>query len=214
MSDFNILSFKPVTIKNFLSENNINKINNIINNKINNNINNNDFIYASFPINEYMGCFTYGQEKEESLSLIEVNQDIVKKIENDLNINVENLDLIWHRYSKKTGVDPSVGVHSDSSHEYHVLSFTVPINNNFIWDFYIEGKKYSLDNNEAVLFCVTEDLHWRSIRKFKDEETYDVIIGRFVVSGSKVDRSVSNKKDKTILKQQYIKLLRFIEKQN
>lgn len=184
MSNFNIISFKPKIVNNFFSDKEIKIIESIIKNKIDNNIKNNKKKYYGFEKNNWLGCFSYWIKNQEYPELFDF---ISAKIKKTLKIDIDFAsNLVWQRYTKDTGIlNPSVRPHSDHIDNGHWLCFTMPINNKNNWNLFINNKKYSLKNNECLFFNVTNNIHWRPSKIFKDEEFYDVLIFRFFEKDNK-----------------------------
>lgn len=220
MSNFNILDFEPAIIKNFFTEEEIKEIKNTINKQIIDNISNNLYEYDGFDINSSHGSFLYGGQKTNQQFSKRIKNKIIKNAENYLGVEVEELDgfgITWQRYSRMTGFNPKLPVHVDTGEEtekpqYHQMSFSIPIDNLFIWDIDINNKIYKIENNDALLFCVTSDFHKRPLRDFSPEEKYDVIIVRFFTKEFKVDINKSKYKNIKETKRQLMKLERYINK--
>jgi hypothetical protein len=45
----------------------------------------------------------------------------------------------------------------------------------------IEGKAFTLNNNEALIFSGTDQIHWREDVKFDDEDIIDMIFCHFTL---------------------------------
>lgn len=187
-------------IKNFFDESDIDDIQGTINNKIKNNINNNLPEYNDFEINSGSGAFMYGQGNINQQFSQNIINKVTNKIENILNLKIEELGLSFLRYSWLTGHEPRLRPHADTykdgnDNKFHKMSFSVPLRNNFNWDISVNNAIYKINNNDALLFTVTADLHRRPFRHFKKEEQYDVFIARFLIKDHKVSVNINKYKD-------------------
>jgi hypothetical protein len=184
MSNFNIVSFKPKIVNDFFTDEEIKKISLIIKNKINKNLINNKEKYYGFEKNDWLGCFNYWIKNNEYPELFDSISAKIKKI---LKIDIDfGSNLVWQRYTAETGVlNPNVRPHSDHIDNGYWLCFTVPINNKNNWSIFVNNKHYDLKNNECLFFNVTNNIHWRPSKIFKDKEFYDVLIFRFFEKNNK-----------------------------
>jgi hypothetical protein len=188
MNSFNIESFQPVVVENFLSAEHVKNVINDFQNKINNNIKNGKNKYDGFQINEKMGMFMYEVDKKTNSELFE---NIGLKLKEVFDIDLpESCGLQYLRYSAETGFEPNVRPHVDKNYteEVHMIAFSLTINNDKKdpWSMYIDKTKYDLKDNDALLFNATNTLHWRPSRKFSGEDYFDVLVFRFYDHNSKV----------------------------
>lgn len=190
---FDILNFNPKIINNFFTDIETNQIYETINNKIVKNIENNLFEYDGFEINSGHGSFMYNQISNDNMIFPKnIYEKIKIEIEKILKIELDMPSLGFQRYSLMTGNNPRLHPHTDQykiiegkhnpdgdpHSENHIFSLSVPLKNNFNWDIFIHKKSYKLNNNDALLFSATADLHCRPHREFKINEKYDVLIVR------------------------------------
>lgn len=186
MSTFDIVSFKPLLIDNFFTEQHINHITEFINSQIDKNIKNYKDEYFGFENNKKLGCFTYTFTKED----IKTTRDYVsQEIKRILGIDIHPgfIDLKYQRYTSKTGnSSPELGPHVDKIDDKHYMSFSLPINNKEIWPLYLDIKKYNIQNNQALFFNVSNTIHWRPKKIFLENEHYDVLILRFYEPGNHI----------------------------
>jgi hypothetical protein len=179
MNKFDILSFKPILIDNFFTEEHINHITEFINSQINKNINNKKEMYSDFEKNEKLGCFTYSFKKDEIIATRDYVSEQIKKILN-FDIHSNSIDLKYQRYTPKTGnYSPELKPHVDRIDQTHYMSFSLPINNKEVWPIYLDRKKYVIKNNQALFFNVSNTIHWRPKKEFLEDQYYDVLILRF-----------------------------------
>jgi hypothetical protein len=179
MNAIDILSFKPLLVDNFFTEEHINHITEFIDGQINHNINNKKEMYSDFEKNEKLGCFTYSFKKEEIKTTRDYVSEQIKKILN-FDVHSNSIDLKYQRYTPKTGnYSPELKPHVDRIDETHYMSFSLPINNKEIWPIYLDREKYDIKNNQALFFNVSNTIHWRPKKEFLEDQHYDVLILRF-----------------------------------
>lgn len=220
MKQFNPLDFNPLIIKDFFTEYEIKEIKDTVNKKIIGNIKNDLYEYDGFDINASHGSFLYGGEKIDQKFSEQIKNKIITTTESYLGVEIDREDhfgISWQRYSKMTGFNPKLPVHVDTGEksvksQYHQMSLSIPIDNDFEWDLDINNKLYKIKNNEALLFCVTSDFHKRPLRNFTPQEKYDVMIVRFCTKDFKVNISESKYKNIKETQRQLLKLERYINK--
>lgn len=199
MQQFNILDFKPIIVNSFFSESELDEIQNTIINKINNNIKEGLDPYYDFEINPGGGCFMYGQDRDDQQFPPKIKDVVQTKLESVLDCEIEDIGLSFLRYSWLTQKKPRLKPHIDSSgnqeNAYHRMSFSLPLRNNFSWPISVNKSTYKIDNNDAIIFAVTADLHRRPYRKFNPEEIYDVFIVRFTIKNQKISIKESKYED-------------------
>ena len=179
MNTFDILSFKPILIDNFFTEEHLNHITDFIDGQVNKNVNNNKEMYSGFEKNEKLGCFTYTFKKDDITATREYVSEQIKKILN-ISARPNAIDLKYQRYTPKTGnFSPELKPHVDRIDETHYLSFSLPINNKEVWPIYLDIEKYVIKNNQALFFNVSNTIHWRPKKEFLENQHYDVLIFRF-----------------------------------
>jgi hypothetical protein len=198
---FDILNFNPKIINNFFTDVEINEIYKIVNDKIIKNIENNLFEYDGFEINKGHGSFMYNQNTGSDIIFPKnIYEKIKIQMEEVLAIELEMPSLCFQRYSLMTGNNPKLHPHTDQykiikgkhninndpHNDTHLFSLSVPLKNNFNWDILVDWKNYSLDNNDALLFSATADLHCRPHREFQINEKYDVLIVRVRPKNNKI----------------------------
>jgi len=180
MNNFDIASFAPTVVDNFLPKEYVEQIVKEFEDKINDNIKNNKNKYYDFNKNEKMGMFLL---EIPPITHGDIFEHIYKKTEEILGTKIQiTSSLKYHRYTAESGNDnPKVGPHVDQINEQHFLAFSLPINNanKKIWPIYIDKTKYKLEDNTAIFFNATNTLHWRPHRRFSGDDFYDVLVFRF-----------------------------------
>ena len=186
MNTFDIVSFKPLLVNNFFTEQHINHITEFIDSQISKNIKNGKDEYFGFESNYELGCFTYTFSKE---SIKPTREYVTQEIKRILGVDIHPkfIDLKYQRYTSKTGnSSPELRPHVDKIDDKHYMSFSLPINNKENWPVYLDKEKYDIQNNQALFFNVSNTIHWRPKKEFREEEYYDVLILRFYDSGNPI----------------------------
>ena len=83
------------------------------------------------------------------------------------------------RYSKEYGYMPKLYPHYDDAFRDHKLTLDVQIKGTKPWGIVVEGDEYILNNNEALTFSGTDQIHWRSDIEFNDDDCFDMIFCHF-----------------------------------
>ena len=98
-----------------------------------------------------------------------------------LDIVHENVDekliiteMAISRYHTDSGFVPKLFPHYDHFEESRV-TFDVQINSNIVWPIVVEGKEYILNNNEALIFSGTDQIHWRTRKRLTNEDKVDML---------------------------------------
>jgi hypothetical protein len=109
---------------------------------------------------------------------------IPKKIEEQLDLIAkplykEDIALCHYNYieynrkysnNKKS---PSLEPHIDA--DENLVTINYQLDGNIDWDVVIDGKYYSLKNNQAIVFSAVNQVHWRPKRRFKEGEFLEII---------------------------------------
>lgn len=80
------------------------------------------------------------------------------------------------RYSNKYGT-PRLAPHYDTGHTKFTLDYQ--IESNVSWKLLVENKEYVLEDNDALVFKPSYEVHWREPKILKDGEYVDMIFFHF-----------------------------------
>ena len=69
-------------------------------------------------------------------------------------------EMSFSRYSHKSGYVPKLFPHYDGFSESRI-TFDIQLKSNIDWPLVVEGKEFLLNNNEALVFSGTDQIHWR-----------------------------------------------------
>jgi hypothetical protein len=107
-----------------------------------------------------------------------INEISQKLIENNL-LNykyIDNATVI--SYNKNLG-NPKLTEHIDSTEHKDTIMIDYQLESNTDWALSIEGKEYTLLDNQALIFCGKQQKHSRKFKKFNDNEFITNIIFKF-----------------------------------
>jgi len=133
---------------------------------------------------QYFGPKWYDPKYITFMSRELTEYDIPKECEEVMDEHIkplypEDLKLAhWNyiNYDPKYGKGiyaPALPPHIDSTET--ILTFNYILNGNVDWDIYVDNKKYSLNNDEAIIFSALNQVHWRPKRKWKQGEFLEVL---------------------------------------
>lgn len=94
--------------------------------------------------------------------------------------NLEISEYQFSRYSNTIEDDgtvsrPSLFPHFDETFAEPRFTFDYQIGGNTEWPIVVEGKSFSLKNNQALTFAGTHQVHWRTKKIFDDDQYIDMI---------------------------------------
>lgn len=181
------LSFTPKVIGSFFSNEEYIEVSSYIDDYIEQNIIKNKNKYSGLIVSKEMGCFIYRDLTNNMLFSDKIKNNIINKIYEYTGLKTKNILLDINRYSLDTGQYPRLFAHRDNPDNMHLMSFSLPLNNKETWDMYIENKCFSLNNNDALFFCVTDKVHWRPAKIFKNNENFDMLVVRFYIDDGFID---------------------------
>jgi len=106
----------------------------------------------------------------------EVEDKIRAKFEKEANAPVGHIGILWARYTLESGSLPTLMPHQDRSETHVALMFTVELDTNIDWDFYVEDEKFTMEKNQGIWFSGTHQSHWRPDYDFQEGDYYDIIL--------------------------------------
>jgi hypothetical protein len=106
----------------------------------------------------------------------EVENKIRSKFEKEANAPVGHIGILWARYTLESGSLPTLMPHQDRSETHVALMFTVELDTNIDWDFYVEDEKFIMEKNQGIWFSGTHQAHWRPDYDFQEGDYYDIIL--------------------------------------
>lgn len=114
-----------------------------------------------------------------------VKYDIEKIIQKYFDKTIEIKELAFAKYHHDSGFVPKLFPHFDHFDE-HRITFDLQIKSNIKWPLVIEGKNFVLNDNEALIFSGTDQIHWRSNFVFGKNDFVDMLFVHLVEKDSVV----------------------------
>jgi len=89
-------------------------------------------------------------------------------------------ELSFATYKEFEGADaPQLPPHTDEGFREPRLTFDIQLKSNRDWAIVVEGRSYTLKDNQALTFSGTHQVHWREKTEFSDGEFADMIFAHF-----------------------------------
>lgn len=175
----------PFYIDNFFTQNELDELNNIIKNG--KNIEPYEYIkneqLKNPNLEETYNRFAPKKIASMSRMLLEFEfpNYFIKKFDNiaiplykeDIKITHWNYIEYNLKYNDNTGVNPNLPPHIDA--DENLITINCQLNANTDWDLFIDGKRYSLKNNQAIIFSAVNQVHWRPKKIFKEGEFVEIL---------------------------------------
>jgi hypothetical protein len=83
------------------------------------------------------------------------------------------------RYSLDYGYVPKLYPHYDDAFDVHRLTLDVQVYGTKPWPLVVEGRSFTLEDNEALIFSGTGQIHWREPIDFTADDQFDMIFCHF-----------------------------------
>jgi hypothetical protein len=121
--------------------------------------------------------------------------------------NLKILGIQFCRYTLDTGVAPSLSPHYDVAFDKEVLTLDIQLKKFIVgdWPIVVEKEKYILQDNQALIFSGTHEVHWREKRTFAKGEYLDMIFAHLCDPDSD-DIKDSHKTNMKIKSNYYLKM--------
>lgn len=121
----------------------------------------------------------------QEVSDFQLPEDIRKKIVEycESISGVTNLEIAEYQFARYANIyneDGTVGKpylfpHFDETFAEPRFTFDYQVGGNCVWPLVVEGKEFTLENNQALTFAGTHQVHWRTKKIFEDHEYIDMI---------------------------------------
>ena len=95
---------------------------------------------------------------------------------------LELRELSFARY--ESSLKPMLHPHLDKVFYEPRLTFDVQVGGNVKWPIIVEGREYTLENNQALTFSGTHQIHWRPKQEFVEGDYLDMIFCHFSEVGA------------------------------
>lgn len=112
-------------------------------------------------------------------------------------------DITFARYSLEWGMPVKLFPHYDEIFQDPVLTIDVQINSTKPWALVVEGEKFTLKNNEALVFSATHQVHWREKIKFEEDDFIDMLFCFFIEDSDNKPKLDQEYRKKMINQQKY-----------
>jgi hypothetical protein len=126
---------------------------------------------------EQFGYISYNKNPDKF-----VLDRIMEIIKSNTDIPVNSPDFHFAKYAKSSGYRPQLYPHYDVHLKVPHLTLSIQIEGTFPWSMYIDGKEYTLKDNQGLLFSGTHQIHWRKNVEFGEYDYSDVLLSQFSVA--------------------------------
>lgn len=108
----------------------------------------------------------------------DICQEIVKIVEDS--IGESDLELTEYQFARYAVADgdftlPNLAPHFDDTFPSQRFTFDYQLGGNTTWPIVVEEKEFTLENNQALTFSGTHQIHWRTHKDFGPGEYVDMI---------------------------------------
>lgn len=104
---------------------------------------------------------------------IEEKLDLIAKPVYDGDIAMCHYNYIEYNLKYGDGNDPILPPHLDG--DENLVTLNTNIGGNIDWDIYVDGKRYTLEVGQTIVFSAINQVHWRPKRKFKEGEYLEIL---------------------------------------
>lgn len=110
-------------------------------------------------------------------------EHIVEKIVSVVNDNFDKRlvlkELSFARYENSRGKNPLLFPHYDETFKEQRVTFDIQLKSSMPWGIIVEDRPYILQDNQALFFSGTHQVHWREKIVFGDDDYMDMIFCHF-----------------------------------
>lgn len=99
---------------------------------------------------------------------------IIAKIQKYFNDELVITELSAAKYHNATGFVPKLHPHYDGFSESRV-TFDIQLDSTIEWPIVVEGKEFTLKNNQALIFSGTDQIHWRTLKELSNNDYTDML---------------------------------------
>ncbi len=178
-------NIKPKLIKNFFNDNDVALIYKTIDGLIENNLNAGlDPYEKPFQKLDDHGFIVFYELFDQNV--ISKVKDGIEKI---VGHEVDEKGVFFARYSKKSGVNPSLLPHFDNvrTMDGHYATTTIQLKSTLDWDIYVEDEKFVMDQGDMLIFSGTGHIHWRPDIDFEEDDYFDIFLCQSMVKDGQRD---------------------------
>ena len=106
-------------------------------------------------------------------------EDIFLSIENviklEYNLDIKASAVQFARYTIDSGNQPWLPPHYDKVFKKPMITVDIQMGGNIEWPVYVNGNEYKLQDNQALVFSGTHQIHWRPKIKLEKDQYLDMI---------------------------------------
>jgi hypothetical protein len=88
-------------------------------------------------------------------------------------------DYQFARYTKKWGYETKLYPHIDDAFDDHRITLDVQLRSTIAWPIVVEGREFTLNDNEGLFFSGTDQTHWRKKIDLDKDDVVDMIFCHF-----------------------------------
>ena len=96
-------------------------------------------------------------------------------VEKEYGKRINILGIQFARYDTSSHIMPNLDFHIDSVFTKPMLTFDIQMRSTLDWPIIVNGKEYSLKDNQALTFSGTHQVHSRKPVEFKEDDVCDMI---------------------------------------
>lgn len=105
---------------------------------------------------------------------------VINLMNNTLGYSVKLSEHAFTKYTRSSGYVPKLFPHVDEVFKEPRITLDLQIGGNVSWPLYVKGNKYVLENNQALIFSGTHQVHWREDQNLSNDDYLDMIFFHFV----------------------------------
>lgn len=115
------------------------------------------------------------------------------------------------RYANGYIDPPNLYPHIDTF-ETPRLTFDIQLKSTRNWPIVVEGKEFVLRDNEAIIFSGTNQLHWRTKTKFRDDDIIDMLFCHFSEDSDSPELNTKDFTDKMLVREKEFQSMYYEDK--
>lgn len=92
------------------------------------------------------------------------------------------------------------------------FTFDIQLKSTRNWQIFVEGKPFTLRDNEAIIFSGTNQLHWREKTTFKDDDIIDMLFCHFSEDSENPEINSEEFKKEILIREKELKDLYYSDK--
>lgn len=121
----------------------------------------------------------FGQTAFHSWLPQNIVDKIVARAQSISDTPIKLRELSFARYSYDSGHKPALIPHTDETFKEPRLTFDIQLKSSRPWAIVVEGVPYTLEDNQALVFAGTHQVHWREKIEFEQDDYMDMIFCHF-----------------------------------